>query len=505
MLGGGTRDLPERQQTLRSTIEWSERLLDEDERSTFRLFSVFATARIEAVEAVASRLNGDAGMDVLPRLVSLVDKSLVRSLDEGGHRRLAMLETIRDYAAERLDELPEERDAARLRARRALRRRRARDGGSASPAGSGRRSSPSWRPISATCAPRGATGSRPATWGGSTRCSTRCGRCTTTVAGTTGRSNSRTTCSRPSRRRRRRRSAPPRRSWCARASLEGSWRSAGTPRRSRTSTRMRSPSSRRRGSPRTRCRCCGASPASTCIAATSTRASRSDAGSWNSPSCSRTPRSRRRATCGSARTSYRSASVDEGLEHLDRAIGLVRSAAVASGRLRLGPSPGDRALHDVGVRAVVDRSSCACGRARCGCPARRGGTAPPVQRRVRAVPRGLPRRVAQGLGERARAGVAGARHRRGARLPGVEGARAHLPRRVGSGAGQSGRGHGAQRSGDRSLPGPHDAAGLLADAAVGARTGVRDRRPARGRPRTGRPGDRADARAATTSCSPSSR
>ncbi len=113
VLGGGTRDLPERQQTLRSTIEWSERLLDEDERSTFRLFSVFASARIEAVEAVAARLDGGAGTDVLPRLVSLVDKSLVRSLDEDGHRRLAMLETIRDYAAERLDELSEQRDAAR--------------------------------------------------------------------------------------------------------------------------------------------------------------------------------------------------------------------------------------------------------------------------------------------------------------------------------------------------------------------------------------------------------
>ena len=79
VLGGDTRDLPERQQTLRSTIEWSERLLDEDERSTFRLFSVFASARIDAVEAVAARLEGHAGVDVLPRLVSLVDKSLVRA------------------------------------------------------------------------------------------------------------------------------------------------------------------------------------------------------------------------------------------------------------------------------------------------------------------------------------------------------------------------------------------------------------------------------------------
>ena len=107
VLGGDTRDLPERQQTLRSTIEWSERLLDDDERSVFRLFSVFASARIEAVEAVVERLDGPGAHDVLPRLVSLVDKSLVRSLDEGGRRRLAMLETIRGYAAERLGESPE--------------------------------------------------------------------------------------------------------------------------------------------------------------------------------------------------------------------------------------------------------------------------------------------------------------------------------------------------------------------------------------------------------------
>ena len=106
VLGGDARDLPERQQTLRSTIEWSERLLDEDERWTFRLFSVFASARIEAVEAVAERFDGGGGTNVLATLVSLVDKSLVRSLDEAGHRRLAMLVTIRNYAAERLDEMP---------------------------------------------------------------------------------------------------------------------------------------------------------------------------------------------------------------------------------------------------------------------------------------------------------------------------------------------------------------------------------------------------------------
>ncbi len=116
-LGGGTRDLPERQRTLRSTIEWSERLLDEDERSTFRLFSVFATARIDAVEAVAARLDGGRERTCSRGWSRSSTKSLVRSLDEDGHRRLAMLETIRDYAAERLDELPEHRDAAGARTR----------------------------------------------------------------------------------------------------------------------------------------------------------------------------------------------------------------------------------------------------------------------------------------------------------------------------------------------------------------------------------------------------
>ena len=113
VLGAGTRDLPARQQTLRSTNEWSEPLLDDEERTLFRLFSVFDSARVDAVEAVVVRLEGFDGTAVLERIASLVDKSLVRSLDEDGHRRLAMLGTIRDYAAERSDEEPGLRDAVR--------------------------------------------------------------------------------------------------------------------------------------------------------------------------------------------------------------------------------------------------------------------------------------------------------------------------------------------------------------------------------------------------------
>jgi predicted ATPase len=93
MLIGGARDAPERQRTLRSTIEWSYDLLDEDERRLFASLSVFAGGwTFEAAEEVC-----DADLDTLH---SLVDKSLAR-VEEG---RFRMLETIREYAAERLEE-----------------------------------------------------------------------------------------------------------------------------------------------------------------------------------------------------------------------------------------------------------------------------------------------------------------------------------------------------------------------------------------------------------------
>ncbi|HET7028142.1 MAG TPA: adenylate/guanylate cyclase domain-containing protein [Candidatus Limnocylindrales bacterium] len=102
LLRGGARDLPARQQTLRSTIGWSYDLLDADERTLFAVLSLFPTAAIEAVEAVAAQIEGLTPVDVLDRLASLVDKSLVRRIDENGRDRLTMLETIREYASERL-------------------------------------------------------------------------------------------------------------------------------------------------------------------------------------------------------------------------------------------------------------------------------------------------------------------------------------------------------------------------------------------------------------------
>jgi predicted ATPase/class 3 adenylate cyclase len=105
-LGEGARDLPARQRTLRSTIEWSYELLDANEQAIFRLFSVFATAQPTAVEAVANGVPELPSVDVLEVLGSLIDKSLIRPTDEPAGRRLDILETIRDYARERLSEDP---------------------------------------------------------------------------------------------------------------------------------------------------------------------------------------------------------------------------------------------------------------------------------------------------------------------------------------------------------------------------------------------------------------
>jgi predicted ATPase len=91
LLTGGARDLPERQRTLRATIEWSYELLTPEEQQLFSRLAVFlGGCTLEAAEEIA-----EAELDTLQ---SLVDKSLVRHT--GG--RYWMLETIREYAGERL-------------------------------------------------------------------------------------------------------------------------------------------------------------------------------------------------------------------------------------------------------------------------------------------------------------------------------------------------------------------------------------------------------------------
>lgn len=104
LLTGGSRAEMPRQQTLRALIDWSHDLLDEPERALFRRLSVFGGSfTLEAVESVG---QGDAvaEADVLGLLTSLLDKSLVAA-DAGtpDERRYRLLETIREYAREKLD------------------------------------------------------------------------------------------------------------------------------------------------------------------------------------------------------------------------------------------------------------------------------------------------------------------------------------------------------------------------------------------------------------------
>jgi predicted ATPase len=117
VLGGGARDLPERQRTLHRTIDWSYELLDPGEQRLFQLLSVFSGFTIEAVEGVADlvKISEDITIDVLDGLNSLVAKNLVRKVDHPlGVSKLVMLETIREFACERLDENPDFSQAAHL-------------------------------------------------------------------------------------------------------------------------------------------------------------------------------------------------------------------------------------------------------------------------------------------------------------------------------------------------------------------------------------------------------
>jgi predicted ATPase len=98
VLTGGARDLPERQQTLRATIDWSYQLLDEDEKTLLARLAVFRRgATLDAIEQVCT--EGD--IDVLEGVASLIEKSLVmQEVAETGEARFWMLETIREFAVE---------------------------------------------------------------------------------------------------------------------------------------------------------------------------------------------------------------------------------------------------------------------------------------------------------------------------------------------------------------------------------------------------------------------
>jgi predicted ATPase/DNA-binding SARP family transcriptional activator len=101
----GPRDLPTRQRTLQQEIDWSHELLAEPDKRLFRRLSVFAGGCTFISSQAVCRLEKDGiALDVVEGLVSLVEKNLLVRRDEGGEPRYHMLQTIHDYAHERLDQ-----------------------------------------------------------------------------------------------------------------------------------------------------------------------------------------------------------------------------------------------------------------------------------------------------------------------------------------------------------------------------------------------------------------
>src|ERR671910_193422 len=117
LLTGGARDLPERQRTLRGAIEWSFALLDEGERTLFGRLAVFSGGRtLEAIEAICDA-EGDLPVDTFDGVSSLVDKSLLRQEEgPGGEPRFVMLETVHEFAREKLQESGEAEQIKRAHA-----------------------------------------------------------------------------------------------------------------------------------------------------------------------------------------------------------------------------------------------------------------------------------------------------------------------------------------------------------------------------------------------------
>jgi predicted ATPase len=104
VLGSGSRDLPGRQQTLRGAIAWSYDLLDEPLKRLFSRFSVFARgANLEQADSICGPAE-ELGTDVLTALDELAEQSLLRRLPDYDEPRLLMLQVIREFAQERLQE-----------------------------------------------------------------------------------------------------------------------------------------------------------------------------------------------------------------------------------------------------------------------------------------------------------------------------------------------------------------------------------------------------------------
>lgn len=121
LLSGGSRDRPVRHQSLRAAVAWSYELLEPTTQRLFRRLSVFRGGwTIESAAAVCSAEGSDPEM-AFDALVSLVDGSLVvRPPSDAAAERFMMLETLREFAAERLDEAGETADAQARHARYCL-------------------------------------------------------------------------------------------------------------------------------------------------------------------------------------------------------------------------------------------------------------------------------------------------------------------------------------------------------------------------------------------------
>jgi predicted ATPase/class 3 adenylate cyclase len=102
VLAAGSRDLPERQQTLRGAIAWSYDILDEPCRLLLDRLSVFVgDIELDAAEAVCGPAS-ELGQDVVDGLLSLANQSLLRTIEDPAEPRFEMLDTIRAFAAEQL-------------------------------------------------------------------------------------------------------------------------------------------------------------------------------------------------------------------------------------------------------------------------------------------------------------------------------------------------------------------------------------------------------------------
>ncbi|RZS68158.1 putative ATPase [Agromyces ramosus] len=107
VLGGGLRDLPERQRTIRSTIEWSTQLLTPSEQELLARLGLFAGGfTLDAAEWIG---EGIPEGDILDDLGALVDGSLVRQQDRGDRAVFSMLSTVREYALDQLEPRPDSR------------------------------------------------------------------------------------------------------------------------------------------------------------------------------------------------------------------------------------------------------------------------------------------------------------------------------------------------------------------------------------------------------------